>query len=170
MRPKFFLAIVALACFGLPSGDAQDPTVIEKLGRELSRKRLQGYWVPDLIVTAEGAERYPLAGRGLFFENGDFTKVEGNRTVASGSFKVEDGYLRLTVKESCAWDLEAAPVRDKVQYAIRIDGDLLTLCYSVGDKGRAHDLAPGEGRMVVVYKLKPLEATLQKEFRAPDKR
>ena len=133
--------------------NAQTAEMIEEVKRKLTVKRLHGVWVPDLLVTAQGAEAYPLAGRRLALtEAGHFIRSEGVRTVASGTFAVEDWFLRLTIESRTPWDLEALEARERVQYAFRVEGDLLTLCYSVGDKGKADDLTPGEGRQVVVYK------------------
>jgi hypothetical protein len=152
------MSVLALSLFTTSAATAQAPEVIAKVERELALKRLQGVWVPDLLITPHGAEAYPLAGRALFFDGSAFGRVEGKRTVASGTFKVEGGFLRLAVTEKSPWDLEGADLRAKLQYAFKVDGDLLTLCYSVGDKGRSDDLSPGEGRQVVVYKRQRTDA------------
>jgi hypothetical protein len=149
--------VPAVLAFALPlvvsaSATAQTPDVIAKVEKEMALKRLQGTWVPDLLITTEGAEAYPLTGRYLGFDGGQFYRFEGRRSVATGTFTVEDGFLRLVSTESNPWDLEGAAIRGKSQYAFRIEGDVLTLCYSVGDKGKAGDLTPGEGRQVVVYR------------------
>ncbi len=131
---------------------AQTPEMIAKVDGVLTQKRLQGAWVPDLLMTTKGAEAYPLSGRALVFDGTVFARVEGKRTVASGSWKIEEGFLRLTVEERNRWDLEAAETPAKLQYAFKVEGDVLTLCYSAGDKGKPDDLSPGKGRQVVVYK------------------
>ena len=152
MRAKVVPAALALLLPTAPA-NAQTPEMIEKVERQLTLKRLEGVWVPDLLVTPQGAEAYPLGGRSLAFLDGNqFIRIEGRRRVAGGTFKVEDGFLRLSVEDRTPWDLEAPGVREKVQYAFQVEGDLLTLCYTVGDKGKAGDLSPGEGRQVVVYK------------------
>lgn len=153
MLARTILTTMALVLFTTTGANAQTAEMIEKVERELTLKRLQGVWVPDLLVTAQGAEAYPLSGRTLaFLEDNQFARFEGKRNVASGTFKYEDGFLRLTIEDRNPWDLEAADTKQKLQYAFRVGGDLLTLCYSVGDKGKADDLTPGEGRVVVVYK------------------
>jgi len=45
-----------------------------------------------------------------------------------------------------------------VQCAYKIDGDVLTLSYSVGNVGKAGDLTPGENKQVVVYKRQRADA------------
>jgi hypothetical protein len=159
--------VLALALEGTQSLIAQTPDIQEKIAEDLAFKRLNGFWVPELLLTTEGAEAYPLKGRLLWLDRGTFARMEGKRTVASGSYKVEQGYLRLTVEDRSAWDLEAGEIKDKLQYAFKIDGDLLTLCYSVGNKGKAGDLTPGEGRTVVVYKRQRADGRGQE---APAKR
>jgi hypothetical protein len=141
---------------------AQTPEIQKNLENNLALKRLQGVWLPQLLLTTKGAEAYPLAGRALCFQGSEFIRIEGKRTVASGSFKVEDGYLRLTVKDRTPWDLEAPAIPQNTQYAFRVEGDQLTLCYSIGNKGKAGDLTPGKGRLVVVYRrqAKPAETIL----------
>jgi hypothetical protein len=154
MRVRSVPTILALT-FSLTiasTANSQTPEIIDKVERELTLKRLQGTWVPDLLVTTEGAEVYPLAGRALYLTGGEFARFEGKRNAASGTFKVEEGFLRLTVTDRTPWDLEAAASQEKAQYAFKVEGDLLTLCYSAGGKGKAGDLTPGEGRQVVVYK------------------
>jgi hypothetical protein len=121
--------------------------VIEKLDRQLTLKRLEGVWVPDLLVTTRGAEPYPFGVRSLaLLDGGVFARTEGKGAVSSGTFKVEDGFLRLSVEERALTDLEAPAPRPKLQYAFRVEGDVLTLSYSLGDGGKAGDLTPGEGR------------------------
>jgi hypothetical protein len=169
MLVSMILAINVALVVG-PEAPAQSPEMIEKVVRELTLKRLEGAWVPDLLVTSEGAEKYPLAGRILCFgrsedvaqgdgkgkdASGSFSRFEGNRHVDSGSFKVQDGYLRLTVKDRNPWDLEAGEAKDKLQYAYKVDDDVLTLCYTVGNKGKVDDLAPGKGKQVVIYRRRP---------------
>jgi hypothetical protein len=148
---------------------AQTPEVQKKVEEGLELQRLQGTWAPHLLVTTQGAEDYPLAGRGLYFHGSEFIRTEGKRSIAAGSFKVEEGYLRLTVKDRSPWDLEAGEIKEKAQYAFKVEGDLLTLCYSTGNKGRAGDLTAGEGRQVVVYRrqakaetFSPAEALIKK--------
>jgi hypothetical protein len=155
---RSILSVLALSLFTTSAATAQTPEIIEKVERELALQRLQGVWVPDLLITPHGAEAYPLAGRALFFDGSAFGRVEGKRAIASGTFKVEDGFLRLAVTDKSPWDLEGADIRAKLQYAFKVDGDLLTLCYSVGDKGKPDDLSPGEGRQVVVYKRQRTDA------------
>ena len=153
MRARVVPAVLALPLLAAPQAGAQTPEMIERVERQLTLKRLEGVWVPDLLVTTQGAEAYPLGGRMLgLLEGNQFVRFEGRRNVAGGTFKVEDGFLRLTVEDRTPWDLEAPDVRPKTQYAFKVEGDVLTLCYSVGDKGKADDLSPGEGRQVVVYK------------------
>src|SRR6516162_3823054 len=152
------LLVVFMLVAGIEKLGAQTPEIQQKIDRELDLKRLQGTWVPDLLVTAEGAEPYPLAGRALLFDRSDFIRVEGKRAVASGSFNIEDGFLRLSIKDRKPWDLEAAIAKDKVQCAYKIDGDVLTLSYSVGNVGKAGDLTPGENKQVVVYKRQRADA------------
>jgi hypothetical protein len=132
--------------------DAQTAEIQQKVERQLQVKKLQGAWVPYLLVTTQGAEAYPLTGRALHFDRSEFTRIEGKRVVVSGSFEIAEGFLRLTVKDRKPWDLEAGEAKGKTQYAFKITGDILTLCYSVGNKGKAGDLTPGTGRQVVVYK------------------
>jgi hypothetical protein len=126
--------------------------VVDQVEQSLAKKRLQGTWVPDLLVTKQGAEAYPLSGRLLSFDESQFARFEGRRCVAIGAFKIEDGFLRLEATERSPWDLEAGTPRDKTQYAFKVEGDLLTLCFSADNKGKAGDLLPGESRQVVVYK------------------
>ncbi|AWM35881.1 hypothetical protein GobsT_63880 [Gemmata obscuriglobus] len=153
MNARSILAVLALLLLISSEANAQTAEAIEKIDRQLTLKRLEGIWVPDLLMTPQGAEAYPLAGRSLALLDGDkFIRLEGKRNVASGTFKVEDGFLRLTVEDRNPWDLETSDTKQKVQYAFKVEGDVLTLCYSVGDKGKAGDLSPGEGRQVVVYK------------------
>jgi RNA polymerase sigma factor (sigma-70 family) len=137
---------------GTANVSAQSREVQQKVETNLELQRLQGVWVPQLLLTTKGAEAYPLAGRALYFHGSEFVRIEGRHTVASGSFRVEDGYLRLQVKDHTPWDLEAADIRESTQYAFRVEGDQLTLCYSIGNKGKAGDLTPGKGRLVVVYR------------------
>jgi hypothetical protein len=146
-------SILVLALFAVGPAIAQTPEVVDKTEKLLAQKRLKGVWVPDLLMTTKGAEAYPLGGRTLsFLENDRFARFEGKRNVASGTYQLEDGYLRLTAEDRRPWDLESSDLKAKTQYAFKVDGDVLTLCYSVGDKGKADDLAPGDGRLVVVYK------------------
>ena len=153
MAVRTIPAVITLLLLTTSGANAQTAEMIEKVERQQTLKRLQGVWVPDLLMTPQGAEAYPLGGRMLAFVEGDqFLRYEGKRNVASGTFKVEDGFLRLTVEDRNPWDLEAPDARQKVQFAFKVEGDVLTLCYSVGDKGKAGDLVPGEGRQVVVYK------------------
>lgn len=140
---------------------AQTLDIQQKIETELALKRLQGIWVPDLLLTTEGAEAYPLAGRALYLDAGSFARIEGKRTVATGTFTVEHGYLRLNIKDRSPWDLEAADVKDRVQYAFKVEGDLLTVCYSVDNKGKAGDLTPGVGRQVVLYKRQRTDGRVQ---------
>jgi hypothetical protein len=46
------------------------------------------------------------------------------------------------------------PARDRVRlrYGFKVEGDLLTLCYTTADSATPNDLKPGEGRKVVVYR------------------
>lgn len=152
MRTGTAAIALGVSLLAASAAAAQTPEVVSKIERELALKRLQGTWVPDLLFTAQGAAAYPHAGRALIFDGDTFTRVEGKRAVADGRFKVEDGFLRLAVENSAPWDLEAGDARTKLRYAFKVDGDLLTLCYTVGDKGKADDLTPGDGRQVVVYK------------------
>ena len=39
-----------------------------------------------------------------------------------------------------------------MQYAFKVDGDVMTLCYTLRDKGKADDFTPGKGKQVVVYR------------------
>jgi RNA polymerase sigma factor (sigma-70 family) len=152
LKSALALTLIAVSlAFGLATL-GQMPAVVDDVERELATKRLQGAWAPDLLLTARGAETYPLTGRALIFTNDRFVRLEGKRTVSSGTFRVQDGFLRLNVTERSPWDLEAAAARGKSQYTFKIDGDVLTLCYAVGDSAKADDLTPGEGRLVVVYK------------------
>jgi RNA polymerase sigma factor (sigma-70 family) len=158
VAPLVVLALLALGgglCLqpgGMGLVNAQTTEIQKTVQENLDLKRLQGTWTPHLLVTTEGAEDYPLAGRALYFHGSEFVRMEGKRTVASGTFKVEEGYLRLTVKDRTPWDLEAPEIKDKTQYAFKLEGDVLTLCYSTNNKGRAGDLTPGAGRQVVVYR------------------
>jgi hypothetical protein len=158
MRAKTILPVLALALFASSDASAQSPEINAKVKRTLTLKRLQGVWVPDLLITKTGAEAYPLAGRTLVLDGSAFARFEGKRNVASGTFKYEDGFLRLAVEDRSPWDLESGDTPAKVQYAFKVDGDLRTLCFSVGDKGKADDLSPGEGRQVVVYKRQGADA------------
>ncbi len=167
MRALNGSVIVAFAFIlgGVSPANAQSEETIKKVERMLAIKQLKGTWIPDLLMTTKGAEKYPLAGRAIYFDvdenqrgdgkdqvSGEFARREGNRVVASGKFKIEDGFLKLTVEDSSPWDLEAGKTSQKLQYAYRIDGDVLTLCYSPGNKGKAKDLMPGKGKQIVVYR------------------
>jgi 4a-hydroxytetrahydrobiopterin dehydratase len=56
--------------------------------------------VPDLLLTQQGAEVYPLTGRALVFHGSDFIRAEAKRAVASGTFRAEPGgLLRLTITD-----------------------------------------------------------------------
>lgn len=147
-----FLQVFALLLGVASPLVAQTADIQQKIETDLAFKRLQGIWVPDLLLTTEGAEAYPLVGRALSFDGSTFLRREGKRTVAIGSFKIEPGYLRLTIKERRPWDLESTPTEETMPYAFKIDGDLLTLSYSIDNKGKPGDLTPGEDKMVVVYK------------------
>jgi uncharacterized protein (TIGR03067 family) len=149
--------ITALVC-AASVVNAQDAEVVNKIELELTLKRLQGAWVPDMLVTSNGAEKYPLSGRGLVFNGATFARTEGKHTVATGTFKIEGGYLRLAVDSRAPWDLESSDNRAKIQYAFKVDADLLTVCYSTDDKGKPNDLTPGAGRHVVVYKRQTTDA------------
>lgn len=149
------LPTLALALFVGGSVAGQTPEVVAQVERDLAAKRLQGTWVPDVLVTAEGAEAYPLAGRSLGFDGGRFARHEGRRCVALGTFEIDGGVLRLTVAEARPWDPEAAPGRERAEYAFRVEGDRLTLCHATTGGVKAGDLSPGAGRLVVVYKRQP---------------
>ena len=167
MRARIVFSAMMLTLLSRSSVNAQSPAVIERVERELTLKRLQGIWIPDLLVTKEGAESYPLKGRRLYFAGTDFARIEGNRTIAMGSFKAEDGILQLKVSDPTPWDLEAADSKDQVTFAYRVESDLLTLCFSADGKVKAGDLTPGAGRQVVVYKRQPADEPVK---RAPGKR
>lgn len=156
MRTRLTALALALAAAG-PAA-AQSPEVIDRVERELTVKRLQGAWVPDLLFTPEGAEPYPLAGRALYFDKDNFVRLEGKKVVAQGTFRAEaGGLLRLTVTAAQPWDLESGggPAKGEQRYAFKVDGDVLTLCFVAGNKAKAGDLTPGEGRQVVVYRRPP---------------
>jgi hypothetical protein len=159
MRTRMLVAVVAVSLFGASGAFAQTAEVVRQIDQDLNLKRLKGTWLPELRITKSGAEQYPNANKAIVFDGETFTRFEARQAVAMGKFKIEDGFLRLSVESSSPWDLEATDTRKAVQYAFKVDGDVLTLCYTVGDKGKADDLTPGEGRQVVVYKR-------QKEARA----
>jgi len=150
-----FLLVASLIASSVPAAPAQSPEVIEKVTKALAIKQFQGYWVPELLVTKDGAEKYPLGGRALFFDGLNFVRVEGKRWVESGTFKVDQGILRLSVTHRSRWDLEAAEPKtdskESIQYSFKVDDDVLTLCYSLDNKPKIGDLTPSEQRQVIVY-------------------
>ena len=95
------MLLVSASC-----GTAQTADIIRKVQDELELKRLHGAWVPDLLITDDGAKAYPLTGRMLVFSEGNaFGRYEGMKNVASGTFKIEDSFLRLTVENRTPWML-----------------------------------------------------------------
>jgi hypothetical protein len=155
MDVRTIAALALFLCVSASGAIAQSADVIRKVQDELELKRLHGAWVPDLLITDDGARAYPLSGRLLVFSDGNFFgRYEGlkRNPVASGTFKIEDSFLRLTVDNRTPWDLETGGVKTKVQYAFKVDGDVMTLCYTLRDKGKAGDLTPGKGKQVVVYR------------------
>lgn len=158
MRPASIIVTLAAALSTTRAGPAQSPEIASKVDRALTLKRLQGKWTPDLLVTQHGAEAYPLSGRALLFDGARFARIEGKRVVASGTFSIDDGFLRLAVENRSPWDLEIADNGANPRYAFKVEGDVLTLCYSINGKGGADDLTAGEGRQVVVYRRPPADA------------
>jgi hypothetical protein len=152
MRTRTLLAALAIAVVSASAARAQTAEIVAKIDTDLNTKRLQGEWVPDLQLRAHGARAYPFTGRMLVFDNGTFTRFEAKQAVAMGKYKIEEGFLRLAVESSSPWDLESPEPRKNLQYAFHVEGDVLTLCYTVGDKGTANDLTPGDRKHVVVYK------------------
>ncbi len=167
MRLTTMFSAMILIIGIIAPASAQTPEIAEKIERDLTQRRLQGAWLPDMIITTEGAQKYPIMGRSLVFNGTTVARLEGNHIIEAGNFKFDDGFLRLTISDRNPWDVEWNVVRDKVQYAYKVDGDLLTLCYTVGNKGKAGDLTPGDGRTVVVYKRQVAENKPAKKRERP---
>ncbi len=150
------LAGVVLAFSGL-SATAQTPEMIEKVEKGLELKRLEGAWIPKYLVTSDGLEYYPVQGRALVFTDKTFARIEGQKLVHSGSFKIslKERHLDFTVEETKSWDVEKFTEEPKVPFTLnctyRVTGDLLTICQTGVGKKHPDDLKPGEGRTVVVY-------------------
>lgn len=163
-----FLLVPCLIALSVLPVRAQSPEAIEKATRELAIKQFQGYWAPELLITKEGAEKYPLGGRTLLFDGANFCRVEGKRWVEFGTFKIDQGILLLSVTHRNRWDIEAAgpksDLKDSIQYSFKVDDDVLTLCCSLDNKARVGDLMPSEQRQVIVYyrKESPSFGTLPK--------
>ncbi|VTS07508.1 hypothetical protein [Tuwongella immobilis] len=156
MRSTIGLLVAALVLTPTSWAVAQTPDVVTRVESELAQKRLQGVWIPQWLVTKPGVGAYPLSGRALIFERDTVIRTEGKRTVASGTFSIESGLLRLHFVDRQPWDLEHGPIRSKLNYSFKIDGDLLTLCLAADDKLKPTDCAPGEGRQVVIYQRQQL--------------
>jgi uncharacterized protein (TIGR03067 family) len=130
-----------------------DPDMMKRI---LDQTRLQGEWLPKYLLTTNGIEPYPLKGRTLDFTDNGFTQTEGRRRVQTGTFSLDPSSrgLDLVVEQHDAWDVGATPQKPTVPQTLRcgyrVNGDLLTVCYTA-DKTRPSDLTPGAGRTVVVY-------------------
>ena len=79
--------VVALLLAGRAS--AQTLELQQKIEKSLELKKLQGVWVPKLLVSSRGVEEYPLKGRVLLFQKNDFVRMEGARPVMLGTFGIE---------------------------------------------------------------------------------
>ncbi len=78
---------------------------------------------------------------------------------------VRDG-VRATMQRGLPPRSAAVWARPVPPSLVEVDGDVLTLCYSVGDKGKAGDLTLGEGRQVVVYKRQTAPTPRQNRLRS----
>jgi hypothetical protein len=163
--------VAALLLAGTAQVSAQTLEIQQKIEKDLELKKLQGVWVPKLLVTSRGVEEYPLKGRVLLFQGNDFVRMEGTRPVLLGTFGIEPSaeawQLDLLVTARDAWDFEMADVpspkaRNKFECAYRVAGDLLTISYDTRGLGRPADLRAGEGRHVIVYEREKRAAVVNK--------
>jgi hypothetical protein len=161
MRTRIISTLtVTLLLAGAARVSAQTLEIQQKVEKDLELKKLQGVWVPKLLVTRRGVEEYPLKGRVLLFQKNHFVRMEGARPVLLGTFGVEPSsvawQLDLMVIARDPWDFETADAPSpkpklKFECAYRVAGDLLTVSYDVKGIGRPTDLTAGDGRYVVVY-------------------
>ncbi len=139
---------------------AQTPEAIAKVEYDLAMKRLQGVWIPDSLITADGLQVYPVKGRALVFSQNEFARLDGNKVVQGGKFALfpaDPGVIDFNITDRDDWDLERATATPdkplKKQKAVfKIDGDVLTVAYPVPGRNRPDDLRAAPHRQVVVYK------------------
>lgn len=157
MKLLLLSSIMMTMCVNM--GVAQTPKIVNQLERDLVGKRLQGIWLPKLLVTSDGAQKYPVAGRAMIIQGTDFARTEGDFIVQSGTIELflgDQTAIDFIITNRVDWDFERAntiPEKNlnRQKARLKIDGDMLTIVFSQPGRARPDDFTATAKTQVIVF-------------------